>query len=158
MDTPDLTPTEPMATLATPEEAAPRSTPTRRVLKIVVTLQPVEGSAYRAILALGADGCDPLLRCLEAETLPAILAAVPALLTEAEARWAVQPRYPTTTPAKAKPRAAPPSPVTVPPPTTQPEDATMSPASPPPAGASAPDAPPPPPPALAPAGQLSLFG
>ena len=157
MDTPDLTPTEPMATLATPEEAAPRSTPTRRVLKIVVTLQPVEGSAYRAILALGADGCDPLLRCLEAETLPAILAAVPALLTEAEARWAVQPRYPMTTPAKAKPRPAP-SPVTVPSPTTESGDAAMSPAAPPSAGPSAADAPPPPPSTPAPAGQLSLFG
>ena len=146
MNTPDLPPTEPTATLVTSEEAAPLSTPTPRVLKLVVTLQPGEGQTYRAILALGADGCDPLLRCLEAETLPAILAAVPALLTEAEARWVVQPRYPTTTPAKAKPRPTP-SPVTAPPPTTEPGDAPV-----------APDAPPPPPPAPAPAGQLSLFG
>ena len=146
MDTPDLTPTEPTATLATPEEAAPPSTPLRRGLKLVATLQPAEGSTYRAILALGADGCDPLLRCLEAETLPAILAAVPALLTEAEARWVVQPRYPTTTPAKAKPRPAP-SLVTVPSPTTESGDAAAS-----------PETPTPPPPAPAPAGQLSLFG
>ena len=146
MDTPDLTPTEPTETLAAPDEAAPPSTPTRRVLKLVVTLQPIEGSTYRAILALGADGCDPLLRCREAETLPAILAAVPALLTEAEARWAVQPRYPATTPPKAKPRPAP-SLVTVPSPTTESGDAAAS-----------PETPTPPPPAPAPAGQLSLFG
>ncbi len=156
MDTPDLTPTEPTAPLPTPEEAAPPSTPTRRGLKLVVTLQPVEGSTYRAILALGTDGCDPLLRCLEAETLPAILAAVPTLLTEAEARWAVQPRYPTTTPAKAKPRPAP-SPVTAPR-TTETGDAAVAPAAPPPAGPSAPETLTPPPPAPAPAGQLSLFG
>lgn len=153
MDTPDLTPTQPGETLTTPEEAVPPSTPTRRVLKLVVTLQPIEGSTYRAILALGADGCDPLLRCLEAETLPAILAAVPALLTDAEARWAVQPRYPATTLTKAKPRPAPTLPAL-----TKPGDPAVSPAAPPPADASAPDAPPPPPPAPAPAGQLCLFG
>ena len=147
MDTPDLTVTEPTETLAAPDEAAPPSTPTRRGLKLVVTLQPGEGQAYRAILALGADSCDPLLRCLEAETLPAILAAVPALLTEAEARWAVQPRYPTTTPAKAKPRPAPsPSPT---PTLTELGDDAASPETPPP---------PPPAPAPTPAGQLSLFG
>ena len=145
MDTLDLTPTEPTETPAAPDEAAPPSTPTRRGLKLVATLQPAEGSTYRAILALGADGCDPLLRCLEAETLPAILAAVPALLTEAEARWAVQPRYPTPPSSKAKPRPAP-SPVTAPPPTTEPGDAAAS-----------PETPTPPPPAPAPAGQLSLF-
>ena len=146
MDTPDLTATEPTATQATDEAATVPSAASQHVLKLVVTLQPGEGQTYRAILALGTDGCDPLLRCLEAETLPAILAAVPALLTEAEARWVVQPRYPKTTPAKAKPRPTP-SPVTAPPPTTEPGDAPV-----------APDAPPPPPPASAPAGQLSLFG
>ena len=156
MDTPDLTPTEPTATQATDEAATVPSAASQHVLKLVVTLQPGEGQAYRAILALGADGCDPLLRCLEAETLPTILATVPALLAEAEARWAVQPRYPTTTPAKAKPRATP-SPVTAPT-TTEPGDATVVAAAPPPAGPSAADAPPPPPPASAPAGQLSLFG
>lgn len=147
MDTPDLTATEPTATQATDEAATVPSAASQHVLKLVVTLQPGEGQAYRAILALGADGCDPLLRCLEAETLPAILAAVPALLTEAEARWAVQPRYPTTTSTKAKPRAAPPSPVTAPTSTTAPGDAAAS-----------PETPTPPPPAPAPAGQLSLFG
>jgi hypothetical protein len=40
------------------------------------------------VLTLGADGCDPLLRAVDAADLPAALEEVPALLADAEARWA----------------------------------------------------------------------
>lgn len=93
-------------------DQVPESTPTsvaaidpeapRRSLKLVVTLTPTEGGEYRAALALGAEGCDPLLRSTTASGLTAALEIVPALLDEAEAHWRVHPRNPTTaqTPAR----------------------------------------------------------
>ena len=76
--------------------------PPRRPLKLVVTLTPVEGGQYRAALALGAEGCDPVLRSTTASGLTAALEIVPALLDEAEAHWRLHPRNPTTaqTPAR----------------------------------------------------------
>lgn len=72
-----------------------------QTLKLVLTLRPAEGPRLRALLAVGADGCDPLIRSLPSDDLPAALAAVPALVAEAEARWAAQPRYPVATPPSA---------------------------------------------------------
>src|SRR5947209_4773950 len=61
---------------ATASSQAARST-TRRALKMVVTLRPGDGPTYRAVLALGADGCDPLLRSAEVGDLQAALDEVP---------------------------------------------------------------------------------
>jgi hypothetical protein len=79
----------------------------RRRLKLVLTLEPAGGNAYRVLVALGADGCDPLLRTLEAANVSVALGIVPALVAEAEERWRTQPRYPTASAAsKARPAAA----------------------------------------------------
>lgn len=84
-----------------PPAALPAEQP-RPTLKVVLTLQPREDNHYRALIALGADGCDPVLHTLNGQDLPAILAAIPDLVTQAEDHWAVHPRYPTVpTPPKA---------------------------------------------------------
>jgi hypothetical protein len=71
----------------------------RRSLKLVVTLTPAEGGQYRAVLALGADGCDPVLRSMTLAGLTVALEQVPALLAEAETHWRLHPRNPTLAPA-----------------------------------------------------------
>jgi hypothetical protein len=73
-------------------EAAPRP------LKLVVTVSRDGDGGRRAVLALGSDGCDPLLRVIEAGELEDALQVVPELLAEAEARWQLQPRYPVASP------------------------------------------------------------
>ena len=73
-------------------EAAPRP------LKLVVTVSRDGDGGHRAVLALGSDGCDPLLRVIEAGELEDALRLVPELLAEAEARWQLQPRYPAASP------------------------------------------------------------
>ena len=83
----------------------PRAAASRRALKLVLHLQPVGAAGYRALLALGADGCDPLLRFTEVANLAAALDEVPGLVAEAEAHWQAQPRYPA--PTKARPATAP---------------------------------------------------
>ncbi len=66
-----------------------------RTLKLVLTLKPGDApAAMQVVMAIGADGCDPLLRSAEVEDLQAALDLVPGLLAEAEARWQSQPRYP----------------------------------------------------------------
>ncbi|MFN8472808.1 MAG: hypothetical protein U0822_11515 [Anaerolineae bacterium] len=106
-----------------PEQPTDDTFPTplpRRALKLVLTLQPRDDAHYRALVALGADGCDPILHTLDAGDLPAILAAIPDLLAQAEAHWAVHPRYPTVpTPPKATAKPATPAK----PAATQPEQA-----------------------------------
>jgi hypothetical protein len=78
----------------------------RRALKLVVSLRPGGGTGYRALLALGADGCDPVLRAVEVADLQTALNEVPGLAAEAEARWREGPRNPTVRPtAKARPTA-----------------------------------------------------
>jgi len=69
-----------------------------RPLKLVVTVSRDGDGGHRAVLALGSDGCDPLLRVIEAGELEDALQVVPELLAEAEARWQLQPRYPAATP------------------------------------------------------------
>jgi hypothetical protein len=135
------------------DSAPPVETP-RRPLKLVATLQPAADGGYHVILALGSDGCDPLFRALDAPDLPAALADVPALLTEAQDRWQTQPRYPSAGPmAKSKP------------PVRTVEPTTPSAAGPPAAAPVVPAAPTPNvpvapvvPPTRPASGQLSLFG
>src|SRR5436305_14715829 len=67
-----------------PDTPTPDAAPTRRGIKLVVTLRPDDGGAYHAVLALGADGCDPLLRAADVDDLAAALDEVPALLAEAQ--------------------------------------------------------------------------
>src|SRR5215208_6646782 len=66
------------ASASTPVAAVDSDSP-RRTLKLVVTLTPAEGGQYRAALALGAEGCDPVLRSTTASGLTAALEIVPAL-------------------------------------------------------------------------------
>ncbi|MGD9894805.1 MAG: hypothetical protein AB7U18_26275 [Dehalococcoidia bacterium] len=95
---------DPPTTEGAAQSAPPAATPPRRALKLVVTLRPDDRAGYRAILALGVEGCDPVLRSGEAADLPAALDQVPALLTEADARWQVQPRNRSAPPLPAKAR------------------------------------------------------
>lgn len=90
----------------------------RRALKVVLRLQPSAEPGYQVLLAVGADGCDPLYRSLDADDLPAALDAVPVLVADAEERWQRAPRYPAPTlPSRAKRRgAAPGGPETATPP------------------------------------------
>jgi hypothetical protein len=109
----------------------------RRSLKLVVTLQPVDGAGYRALLALGTVGCDPLLRSAEVGDLAGALDEVAALVADAEHRWQTQPRNPTARPVpKARPARpnGPPASLLPAPPAAEapgtPPDATGEPASP----------------------------
>ena len=88
------------ATPGIPVPAAPSGADApRRTLKLVLTLKPGDGpSAIQVIMAIGAEGCDPLLWSGEVEDLQAALDPVPGLLAEAEARWQSQPRYPRVPP------------------------------------------------------------
>ena len=124
--------------------AGPAAPAPRRSLKLVVTLRPVGGAGYRALLALGADGCDPLLRSAEAGDLQGALDEVPALVAEAEDRWQTHPRNPMARPApRVRPARPSGPPASLPPAPLEPEaagptpDTTGEPAGP---------------------GQLSLFG
>jgi hypothetical protein len=83
--------------------------PARRSLKLVVTLKPQQERTYRALLAVGADGCDPVWCMAEVAGLPAVLAMVSDLVAEAEARWQVQPRYPAASAGRSG-KTTPPSP------------------------------------------------
>ena len=75
----------------TPTTASAAEEPCR-ALKLVVTLTPAEHGQYRAWLALGSEGCDPILRTATVTTLPDALELVPTLLEDAEAHWRLQPR------------------------------------------------------------------
>jgi hypothetical protein len=133
-----------------PAEPTPTSGPLGRALKLVVTLHPGE-SGHRALLALGADGCDPVFRSCAVDGLLAALDQVSALLAEAEARWREQPRNPTS--ARTRPTGRRDAPVSGGPSSAE----TAAPAGQSPALAAArPTAAPPARPA--PTGQLTLFG
>ena len=137
-----------------PTEEAPEgerpAEASRRALKLVLHLQPTGAAGYRALLALGADGCDPLLRVAEVASLTAALDAVPGFVAEAESRWQTRPRYPAS--AKARPAAAPSRAKAAQsaPAASEARESTAD------ASAAKPLAQPPP--KSAPAGQLSLFG
>jgi len=91
---------EPTQTDAADDSPAPSSVveAVPRLLKLVVTVSRDGDGGHRAVLALGRDGCDPLLRVIEAGELEDALQVVPELLAEAEARWQLQPRYPAVAP------------------------------------------------------------
>jgi|GEM_PF-5311696 len=98
--------------------AAPRS------LKLVLTLTPApaadsgvvtegaesggpaEEGTYHALMSIGSDVCDPILRSVGESVLSAILEEVPGLVTEAEQQWTSRPRFPRAS-APAKPAPAP---------------------------------------------------
>ena len=87
--------------LAGPPAAVPA--PPRRGRKLVITLQPLPAGvtrAYRAVLAVGADGCDPVLVAAEVDGLLEAVAAAPALVADAQERWRAQPRNPGWRPAR----------------------------------------------------------
>ncbi|MFN8632921.1 MAG: hypothetical protein U0893_03635 [Chloroflexota bacterium] len=90
----------PAPTVADVTEAA------RRTLKLVVTLALSDHGQYRASLAVGSDGCDPILRTAMVTGLPDALELVPALLDEAEARWQIRPRNPATSTVSPRRSAA----------------------------------------------------
>jgi hypothetical protein len=108
-----------------PESTAPTTEITtsaeasRRAIKLVLTLTPAEAGQYRAALAIGADGCDPLLRATMVSTLADALDQIPMLVEEAEAHWRLYPRNPATArapsqqsrPKRDRSNAAPPSPM-----------------------------------------------
>ena len=78
----------------------------RRALKLVVTLSPAEHGHYRAVLALGSEGCDPFLRTATVTALPDALDQVPTLLEDAEAHWRLQPRNRAVSPVPPRRPAA----------------------------------------------------
>lgn len=65
-----------------------------RVLKLVLTLKPADGAGYHALLAVGSDDCDPLMRSVEGVDLSGALQEVASLAAEAEVRWQTLPRNP----------------------------------------------------------------
>jgi len=154
-------PAPPQPPAATVAEAAPThetaepaagGAPPRRALKLVVSLRPGNARGYRALIALGSDGCDPLLHAADVADLAGALEEVPGLLAQAERRWQLQPRYPAAAPAKSRTAGGSRAP-------TRPQgpprrEAPATPAEPQPAPAS----PPPPAPASPQADQLALFG
>jgi len=97
--------TPPSESTPTPEVADATEAP-RRTLKLVVTLALSDHGQYRASLALGSDDCDPILRTATVMGLPDALEQVPALLDEAEARWQLQPRNRSVSPAPSRRSAA----------------------------------------------------
>ena len=150
-------------TAAEAEEAAslPDIEASRRALKIVLSLRPAAGSeepGYHVLLAVGAEGCDPLFRTVEVAGLAAALSQVPALVADAEARWRTQPRYPAAARREAKaavPRSRPGrAERPAPPAAATDQDGAAEPGT----AAGVPPARPAPAPKPAPADQLSLFG
>lgn len=68
--------------------------PPRRSLKLVLSLTPSDAGGYRALLSVGGDDCDPLLRYVPVGGIPAALTELASLVAEAQARWQIQPRNP----------------------------------------------------------------
>jgi hypothetical protein len=95
----------PIEPTSMPEESSVPAAP-RRSLKLVVTLTPAESGQYRAALALGADGCDPVLRSATVSALSEALDQVPNLLDDAETHWRLHPRNPTIVRAERRTASA----------------------------------------------------
>ena len=88
------------------EEATSAASPgIRRALKLVVTLHPTAENRFQALLAVGAEGCDPLVRSAEVEDLVDALGALVGLVEEAEEQWREHSRYPTA--QRARPNSSP---------------------------------------------------
>lgn len=71
-----------------------QTTPVRRELKLVVTLQPRDEGQYLARLAVGAEGCDPELCAYSVGDVEEALLRLLETIGRAEERWQAQPRYP----------------------------------------------------------------
>ncbi|MFN8475519.1 MAG: hypothetical protein U0822_25270 [Anaerolineae bacterium] len=85
--------------------APPAEVQAQRALRFAVTLHPTD-DGYHALLAVGADDCDPVLRHADVDGWPALAEALHALADDAEAQWRTQPRNPTLAPAlKPSPRS-----------------------------------------------------
>jgi hypothetical protein len=72
-----------------------------RELKLVLTLRPLpapSGRAYRTVLSVGADGCDPLIEVTEVDGFPAALRAAERFVARAEEHWLTRPRHPAWSP------------------------------------------------------------
>lgn len=85
------------AVAASPDEVAhlPAPPAPRRALKVTLTLTPDGATAYRALVGVGADGCDPHFLAIEPPgALAAILGTLPEAVAAAEERWRAAPRYP----------------------------------------------------------------
>ncbi len=67
--------------------------PPARKLKIVLRVEPSD-VGVRAVVAVGADDCDPEFRVVEAGDLAGVLQSIPGVLAAAEARWISHTRYP----------------------------------------------------------------
>ena len=104
MDQHDETVAEPMGEAAAHPPPPTAAVPSR-TLRLAVTLQPME-TGYRALLAVGADDCDPLLQQVEVDGWPALAEALQDLTDAAAIRWREQPRNPALTlPPKPTPTA-----------------------------------------------------
>ncbi len=66
----------------------------------------------KPFIGVQAEGCDPIVRRVEASSLGEILDQVAPLLAEALEKWAASPRYPAYTPPPPSP--APPRPASKP--------------------------------------------
>jgi hypothetical protein len=133
----------PETTPATTETVQGATEALGRAYTFVVTVQPQHGLGYRAILSLGTEGCDPVIRSVAVQGWPDLFAIMQTLLAEAEAQWRSDPRYPSVV-GKVKAAPTPPTP-TAPTAEVEAEGAVHSDVAPPPAE-------------KAPAGQLALFG
>lgn len=102
----------------TPDSDLPE--PPVRTVKLVALLRRTD-DGYRAQLAVGTDGCDPVMRVMEVSDVSSALVALEAVLAEGEVRWQAQPRYPSAprTPQPQRPpsptRQAPALPPSIPP-------------------------------------------
>lgn len=99
--------TEAIGSTATGEQETQTEGGRPRSLKVVLTLQPDATEGYRAMLAVGAEGCDPILRSVAVAGIAEAVDHIPALVAEAEAHWQLQPRYPATAATKATPAPKP---------------------------------------------------
>ena len=95
-------PTDPGTSGSAPPTASQPSR-ARRSYKIVLNLEAATDGTFHAVLAVGSPDCDPRFEAFDVPDVAAALAAVPALLGDAEAAWDLQPRYPIArTPTKSK--------------------------------------------------------
>ena len=83
------------ADVATPP-ALPAEAQAPRTLRLAVTLHPTD-DGYHALLAVGADDCDPVLRHVDVDDWPALAEALRVLADDAVTQWRTQPRNPTLT-------------------------------------------------------------
>lgn len=102
----DETVVEPTGEVETAPPSPASSAAPSRTLRLAVTFQPM-ATGYRALLAVGADDCDPLLQQVEVDSWPTLGQALHDLADAALIRWRDQPRNPAFTPPKPTPAPSP---------------------------------------------------